>query len=267
MTTALKRHWPEYLMEAAALGLFMVSACLFGTLLGHPDSPHVRHMPHPLARQAAGGALMGLTAVALIYSPWGKQSGAHMNPAVTLTFLRLGKVNPWDAAFYVLAQFGGGLVGVLVSAQLLQGRLAHADVRYVVTVPGPSGALAALGAEAAISFGMMLAILVVSNSAWERATGVVAGVLVAAYITLEAPLSGMSMNPARTLASAVPATTWTSLWLYFVAPPVGMLAAAEVYRRASGDARCAKLHHANARRCIFCEHEAAPATAAASPAA
>jgi aquaporin Z len=257
MRTALARHWPEYLMEAAALGLFMVSACVFGTLLGHPASPIVRRLPDPLVRQAAMGVLMGLTAVAIIHSPWGKQSGAHMNPAVTLTFLRLGKVRPWDAGFYVLAQFAGGLLGVLGSAALLRGRLAHPDVRYVVTVPG-GGALVAFGAELAISFGMMLAILVVSNSAWERATGLVAGLLVAAYITFEAPLSGMSMNPARTLGSAVPAMTWTSLWIYFVAPPLGMLAAAELYRGARRTAHCAKLHHANTRRCIFCQDVAAP---------
>ena len=59
------------------------------------------------------GAIMGLTAIGLIYSPWGQQSGAHLNPAVTLTFWRLGKVATWDALFYVLAQFAGGALGVL----------------------------------------------------------------------------------------------------------------------------------------------------------
>jgi Major intrinsic protein len=101
---ALRRHWPEYLMEAAGLGLFMVSAGMFGTLLFHPGSPLFALLPDPLVRQALMGVIMGLTAIALIYSPWGQQSGAHLNPAVTLTFWRLGKVATWGALFYVLAQ-------------------------------------------------------------------------------------------------------------------------------------------------------------------
>ena len=56
---------------------------------------------------------MGLTAVGIISSPWGQRSGAHMNPAVTLTFLSLGKIAAWDALFYVLAQFAGSLTGSL----------------------------------------------------------------------------------------------------------------------------------------------------------
>src|SRR4051794_10239121 len=100
MFRALHRHWPEYLMEAAGLGLFMVSAGLFGTLLGHPESPAVRAITDPLPRRVLMGLAMGLTAVGIIYSPWGKQSGAHLNPATTLMFWRLGKVAGWDAVFY-----------------------------------------------------------------------------------------------------------------------------------------------------------------------
>jgi len=80
-----------------------------------------------------------------------------------------------------------------------------------------------------------------------------AGVLVAVYISLEAPLSGMSMNPARTLGSALAANAWDSLWIYFTAPPLGMLLAGEVYLRFRGrrNVFCAKLHHDNTKRCIF----------------
>src|SRR5690242_17086241 len=80
---ALRRHWPEYLMEAAALGVFMVSACVFGVLLGHPASPLHRVLPNPLVRRILGGVAMGLTAVGIISSPWGQRSGAHINPALT----------------------------------------------------------------------------------------------------------------------------------------------------------------------------------------
>jgi aquaporin Z len=211
-------------------------------------------VPDGVGRRALMGLAMGATAVAIIFSPWGQQSGAHMNPSVTLGFLRLGKVQPWDAAFYVVAQFAGGLAGVLLSRALLGGALEHPAVQYVVTLPGRRGAGVAFLAELAIAFVMMATVLVVSNGPLARWTGLAAGALVALYITFEAPLSGMSLNPARTLGSAVPAATWTALWVYFVAPPLGMLAAAEAYASARGPQGvfCAKLHHQNDRRCIFC---------------
>src|SRR6516162_4081972 len=84
MIHALRTHWPEYLMEAAGLGLFMVSAGLFGTLLEYPQSPVHRAIADPFLRRTLMGVAMGLTAVGIIYSPWGKQSGAHINPATTL---------------------------------------------------------------------------------------------------------------------------------------------------------------------------------------
>src|SRR5437870_1664697 len=114
--SAASSHWPEYLIEAACLGLFMVSACSFTVLLQHPGSILRQMVPSAFLRRLFTGLAMGLTAIALIYSPWGKQSGAHLNPSVTLTFLRLGKVEPWDAWFYIVAQFLGGTLGVLLSA-------------------------------------------------------------------------------------------------------------------------------------------------------
>jgi aquaporin Z len=256
MREALRRHWPEYLIEAAGLGVFMISACLFATLLEHPGSPVRQAVSDPLLRRLLMGLAMGATAVAIIYSPWGKQSGAHINPAVTLSFFRLGKVRPWDAVFYVAAQFVGALLGVVLAAVLLRGALADPSVGYVVTRPGTGGVWLAFVAEAVISFLLMLVILIVSNQPDRiaRLTGLCAGVLVAAYITLEAPLSGMSMNPARSMGSALPARVFTDLWIYFTAPPLGMLLAAQAYLAGAGARRvhCAKLHHQNDKRCIFC---------------
>lgn len=241
-------------MEAAELGAFMVAACACGALLGHPGSPVVAWIPDAFARRALMGVAMGLTAITIVSSPFGQRSGGHLNPALTMTFFRLGKIAPWDASFYVAAQFGGGLAGVLAAVWVVGAPVAHPDVNYVVTRPGATGVAAAFAAELGISFVMMATVLVVANRpAWAHRTPLCAGLLVALYITFEAPLSGMSMNPARTLASAWPAQVWSSVWMYFVAPPLGMLAAAEVYVRASaaGAVRCAKLHHHNARRCIF----------------
>ena len=259
MRYALRQHWPEYLIEAAALGTFMVSACLVGCLLGLPASPLAQALPDPGQRRVLAGLAMGTTALALIYSPWGKRSGAHLNPAVTLTFLRLGKVRPWDAAFYVAAQFAGGVLGVLLAAVLLGPAIADARVNYVVTRPGPAGVGIAFAAERAISF-LMMSVVLASTSRPRLApfTGVFAACLVATFISLESPLSGMSMNPARSLGSALPAGVFDALWLYFVAPPLGMLLAAEARRAHDGRREhCAKLVHDRAYACIFCGQPAA----------
>ena len=251
---ALRHHYPEYLMEAAELGLFMISASVVTAILEHPASPIHQSITDPLLRRFIIGIAMGLTAIAIIYSPWGKQSGAHINPVVTLTFFRLGKVKRMDAFFYIVAQFVGGLLGVLLAARILGDAIVHPNVNYIVTAPGMSGAGIAFLSELIISFGVMMMILIVSNTPkLAKFTGLFAGILIATYITLEAPLSGMSMNPARTLASAIPAHNWMAIWVYFTAPPVGMLLASEVYIRLKGRkaVRCAKLNHNNNKRCIF----------------
>ena len=258
MRDALKRHWPEYLMEAAGLGIFMVSASVFTILLYHPASPVVKNWPEEFPRRILAGLAMGLTAIGIIYSPWGKQSGAHLNPAVTLTFFRLGKIAPWDAVFYVVAQFIGGMSGVALVAAVAEKFLAHPAVNYVATLPGSSGAAVAFVSEAAISFSLMIVVLFVSNTArLARFTGLFAGLCVAAFIAFEAPFSGMSMNPARTFGSVVLPQLWGSLWIYFVAPPLGMLFAAALHLRFKRTVACAKLHHHNKKRCIFCEFQAA----------
>lgn len=254
MEQAHSDHWREYLMEAGGLGLFMVSACAFTTLLEHPGSPVRQWIHNTFLRRTIIGVGMGFTAIGLIYSPWGKQSGAHLNPSVTITFLRLGKLTRTDAFFYVLAQFAGAGAGVFVSTVLLRHWISHPAVNYAVTIPGSAGTTAAFAAEFVISFFLMTVILFVSNSrSFPALTGVFAGILIATYISLEAPLSGMSMNPARTFGSALSSRVWKEWWIYFTAPPIGMLAAAELYRevRGANGVICAKLHHQNDKRCIF----------------
>ncbi len=197
---------------------------------------------------------MGLTAIGIFYSPWGQRSGAHMNPAVTLTFLSLGKIAPWDAVFYVVSQFLGGIAGVFAANLLIGPPLQHGAVNYVATMPGPDGAGVAFAAEYIISVLMMSMVLWVSNSRrLSRFTPLFAGALVATFITFEAPLSGMSMNPARTVGSAFNAGDWTAVWIYFAAPVGAMLFASVLYRfrRGSHAVFCAKFHHSNNQPCIF----------------
>ena len=254
MIAALRSHWPEYLSEGLLLGAFMIAACFATVAVEHPGSPLSARLRTPVGRRTVIGILMGLTAIGLIYSPLGRRSGAHMNPGTSLTFLLLGKMNPWDTAFYAFAQFAGGLAGVAISVALLGRLLRHKAVNYVATQPGQRGTGVAWLAEFAIAFGMMGMVLLSSNHARTAPyTGVFAGLLVASYIAVEAPLSGMSMNPARTLGSAVPAGAFRTLWVYFTAPPLAMLAAAAVYTGFAGHDRvyCAKLEHPAHGACIF----------------
>ncbi len=252
MLRALRSHWPEYLTEATLLALFMISASAFTILLEHPGSAVVAALHDPFLRRMLIGIAMGLTALALIFSPMGKRSGAHFNPAVTFAFWRLGKVQSADAAFYVIAQFLGGIAGIALVAAIVPRCLADASVNYVATQPGVARSGSAFAAEFAISFLLMMTVLTVSNHPrLSRYTPFFAATLVATFITFEAPLSGMSMNPARAFGSAFVGRVWTALWIYFTAPAVAMLCAALVYRRAGRVVYCAKLHHHNDARCIF----------------
>jgi aquaporin Z len=251
---ATRIHWPEYLMEMCHLGAFLVCALAVATIMEHPASP-VRHtIDVAWIRRAITGLAMGLTAVAVVYSPWGRRSGAHFNPSVTLTFLRLGKIAPIDAFFYVVAQFAGATAAVALVASVVRSVVGNPAVNYVATVPGFRGSLGAFAGEVAISFGMMTMILIVSNTPRiAHLTGVLAGAMVALYITVEAPLSGMSMNPARSFGPALAAGTLNTMWIYGTAPLLGMLLAAEfhVRRRGHGAIRCAKIHHPSAGPCHF----------------
>jgi aquaporin Z len=263
---AIRTHWPEYLMEAWGLGTFMVSAAVFTTLIEYPGSPVRQAIASADLRRLLIGLAMGLTAIAIIYSPWGKQSGAHINPAVTLTFLRLGKITRSDAVFYILAQFMGGALGVLAGWLLLGHAFADPPVDFVNTRPGAGGVWLAWLTEAGMSFGIMTMVLTaLASERLMRFIGIFAGLFVATYITLLAPLSGMSINPARTLASALPGRLWDYLWIYFTAPVAGMLLAVEVRRllRHGRERFCAKLNHDAAYRCIHCGYQPAGAGRAA----
>lgn len=252
MLTAFKQNWRTYLIEAWALGMFMISACLFTILLEHPGSPVRRSIDSVTLRHILGGLAMGVTAVLLIYSSWGKRSGAHMNPAVTLANLQMQRISKENAMWYIIAQFAGGALAVFLFKWFVPGLIMAPQVKYAVTLPGMDGVGVAFAAELFISFLLMLSVLICSNSRYASYTGWLAGFLVMMFIIFEGSYSGMSINPARTVASALPAGIWTAWWIYFLAPVGGMLLAGFMYRRwyrASHNGNCLSM------KCHFSGHK------------
>lgn len=249
MLQCFNQNWKIYLIEAWALGVFMISASLVVIFIEHPDFPIRTLIPSDFSRRVLIGAAMGTTAILLIYSKWGKLSGAHMNPAVTLAQFQLDRITKQDAIWYIIFQFLGGICGVAFIKLLLPTLIAAPSVNYVVTSPQASmyGVLIAFFAETLMAFLMLTMVLTVSNKLKiAKYTGYFVGITVMLFITFEAPISGMSINPARTLSSAFWANNWTAIWLYFVAPISGMQTAAWLYRKGyrlkKGECGSMKMH-------------------------
>jgi aquaporin Z len=241
-----------YAMDGALLGLFMVSACVNVVVLEHPASPVHAAVTSALLRRVLIGLAMGLTAVSLIYSPWGKRSGAFMNPAMVLCFVRLGKLSTMDALGYIAAQLVGSVCGVLLAALALPGLVSDPAVNYVATTPS-GGVLPAFAAEFLLAFALLSVVMTVNRSPrFAPYTGACAAVLVALFISIAAPISGMSINPARTFGSAVWAHLWAGFWIYLSAPLLGMLAGVELQRLLTTrhERLCGKLNHDETVACF-----------------
>jgi aquaporin Z len=241
-----------YAMDGALLGLFMVSACVNVVVLEHPASPVRAAIASALARRALVGSAMGLTAACLIYSRWGKRSGAFMNPAMVLCFLRLGKLSLRDALGYIVAELAGSVAGVLLAARLLPGLVSDPAVNYVATTPA-GGVGPAFVTEFCLAFVLLSVVMTVNRSPrLAPYAGVCAAVLVALFICVAAPISGMSINPARTFGSAVWAHLWSGFWIYLSAPLLGMLAGVELQRQLAvrHERLCGKLNHDETVTCF-----------------
>jgi aquaporin Z len=212
-----KQHLPEYLIEAWGLGSFLFLVGIFATIFYTDIFSIPQLIPNPLGRDIIMGIIVGFISNLIIYSPWGKRSGAHLNPAVTMTFFRLGKLTSIDAMGYCLFQFVGGTIGIFLSG-LVMGKFfvspAPIGLNHIVTAPGRAGWIGALITEIIIAFLMMLMVLTVSNNRRiGHLTGVFASILVSIFVIFASPYSGFSMNPARSFASAFWANSWEFYWI------------------------------------------------------
>lgn len=230
MKAAFRMNRRHYLQEALGLGIFMVSACFFSAMLFSEKSSWYHFFPGFMLKNVIMGLMMGITALFIFNSPWTAPSGSHINPAVTLTFLRLDKMCRYDALFFIIFQCIGGTAAVYIMQWLMGGILTDAPVRSAITVPGKPGTAWALVTEFMIAFITMSMVLFTSaNDKLKKYTRLFAGCLVCTWVIVAGPISGFGMNPARSFASALPANTWTASWIYMFVPVAGMLTAAECY--------------------------------------
>src|SRR6266487_2920709 len=152
MKASFKKNRIHYLQEALGLAIFMISACFFGAVLEAKNSALHLAIHSSFARTIIMGVLMGTTALFIFYSPWTSPSGSQINPAVTLSFLRTGKMCPWDAMFFIIFQFVGGAITVYAMRMIIGTMLTAPPVNSVVTVPGKYGQWPALLTEFIIAF-------------------------------------------------------------------------------------------------------------------
>jgi aquaporin Z len=252
LVETLRRHAPEYGIEALFLTGFVLVAGIVSAWLENGSGTTDIALRH-----AAAGIATGLVLMVMIYSPWGRRSGTHLNPAITLAYLRLGKIGRWDALFYTLSQVGGGLLAVtlLRSGVLLP---AATQPALLSASMGPTTAWSTFTTELVLSASAMVLVLFTSNHAsWFRWTGVLYGLLVMLIVACVAPLSGFGMNPARLLAVDLSGELAGARWLNLLPPLLGMQLGVEAWRLFTGRSQvlCAKLVHNTHGRCIFrCQH-------------
>jgi aquaporin Z len=255
----MRRNLSAYLSEFAGTAILLFIGVSAVAFLWGSGSP-VPIVPNGALRRLLTGILFGSGVTLVVYSPLGQISGGHINPAVTVAFWRLKKVCTRDAVVYVAMQFLGALAGAY-AAGAAWGGLTR-SVQYAATVPGSGYAWpAALLAETVSTFLLVLLIIVCVNSPKAASrTGVLAGCAVALLVMIEAPVTGTSLNPARTLGPAILAPNYTGLWIYFAGPVAGALIAVAAFSAHSGrQTVCAKLHHTEKYPCPFddCGHRPA----------
>lgn len=219
-------------MEALGLAIFMISACFFAGLLWHDGAFLNKLFETDFSKNLIMGLAMALTALFIFYSPFTAPSGSHINPAVTLVNLYLKNITLKDAFFYIIFQFVGGTLAVFLMAFVMQEILTAKPVNYVVTIPGKNiSEIKAACYETLMGFIMITMVLFSSsNKTLKKYTRVFAAFLVFIYVIIGGPVSGFGMNPARTFASALPAGTYTSFWIYMICPFIGMLGAAILFK-------------------------------------
>ncbi len=247
-------HWPEYGAELLGTAFILfagVSAVVFDFGTGSPLA-HV--LPDASIRRLITGLLFAGSGSLVAISPLGKLSGGHINPAVSLAFWMHGKMHHLDLGGYILGQLLGAIIGSLLVVLVWGGHAA--SVGYGTTVPGAVYPLwMVFLAEVSLTFLLVLSIFFfVSSHRLMRWTPLMVWILIGVMVWLEAPVSGTSLNPARSFGPALVSWIWNDHWLYWVAPPLGALLAVGAFRLLAigeRDVLTGKLFHVPHYRSVF----------------
>lgn len=243
-------HWRIWLAEAAGTALLVMAIVLAASLTLGAGSPVAEALPGESARFLALGIIVAPTVALIAVSPVGRLSGAHLNPAVTLGFWALGRISRSDLAGYVAAQLAGGLGGALAGAAVVP-RSVTDSIGGAVTHPSVSPA-AAIALEAGMTAVLLIVIFIfVSGGRRARWTPVAIIPVLTALIWLGSPLTGASLNPARSEGPALAFGDVADLWIYVAAPSAAALTLGLLWRRCPMRPRTAKLFHDEAYRCSF----------------
>ncbi|WP_219418484.1 MIP/aquaporin family protein [Pseudonocardia nigra] len=253
-------HLSEWVSEFFGTTLLLIGGLSAVSVDFAAASPVPHAIASPSLRLLLTGALFAGTGSLVALTPFGRRSGAHLNPAVTLAFWANRHVHRHDLAGYLVAQLLGDLAGAATVAAIW-GPWAS-SVHYGLTAPGQGlSTLAVGGLEAGMTAALVLVIFTfVSSPASTRWTPLAVWGLVTVLVWQVAPYTGTSLNPARSLGPAVVAGRFTDLAVYLVAPPAGALGAATVWRILSARRTLtAKLYHDS--RYPSCLASALPAAA------
>jgi aquaporin Z len=232
------------LIGTAALVLVGLSLVIFMFGTGTPMATVI---PNEALRRLITGFLFGSTGALIAISHVGKISGAHINPAVSLGFCLMGKLDRSLTVGYILAQLLGAILGTL--PLLLWGAMGH-SVAYGATAPGTGySTLSALAGEIITTFAMVTLLCVfLGFREIRRFTPALFPPLYAVMVWLEAPISGTSTNPARSLGPALISGTWQAWWIYWLGPAIGMLLAITTCSALANRIEIAKLYHFDSDR-------------------
>lgn len=224
----MKIPWTLFAAEFLGTALLVGVGVSFVILDFGAGSPVVAMVPDPGLRRALTGLVFGSTGALIAFSAIGKESGAHINPVVTLAFWLRGTVEKTQALGYMFFQCLGAVAGSL--PLLLWGRTGD-SIAYGATVPGRGYSVwAALAGEVVTTFALVfLLFLFVGHKRLRRFTPLLFPVLYALMVFAEAPVSGTSTNPARTLGPAVVSGQWTAWWVYWLGPTLGALIGVAVH--------------------------------------
>jgi aquaporin Z len=254
-------HWPEYGAELLGSAFLVFIALSAVTLTFGSGSPLAAVLAASSARRLMAGLILAASGPLVALSPLGKLSGAHLNPALSLAFWLQGKMHPHDLVGYLASQLLGAVLGAGLAVLIWRERAAR--VHNGVTAPGMGYPIwGILLIEMGLTCLLVLAtFLFLSSHRLMHWTPLMTWLLVAFIYWLVAPISGSSLNPARSFGPALVSWFWRDQWVYDVASPIGALLAVGLFRSLSRvgihDVLTAKLFHAPRYRCIF-KHIKAP---------